>query len=154
MKYLIKNIITMLVVISLYLVTSGILNHYSIKYSKEAQKYEKLYNNKVSAYSSKKSDLSYYKSGLYIKKVVNDRYGFIDPNDNPSLISYSKVVTDDKDVSFTVIMDLFTTSLSADELKTIYSYWSHNEQQKIYFLINSIYFNSCVMDDTAILNPS
>ena len=122
MKYFIKIIITLTVIISAYLVTSGVLNHYSIKYSKEAQKYEKLYNDKVSTYSSKKSDLSYYRSGLYIKKVVNDKYGFIDPNDNPSLISYSKVITDDKNVTFTVIMDLFTASLSADELKTIYSY--------------------------------
>jgi hypothetical protein len=122
MKYFIKIIIAMSVIISAYLITSGVLNHYSIKYNKESQMYEKLYNNKVSTYSSKKSDLSYYRSGLYIKKVVNNKYGLIEPNDNPSLISYSKVITDDKNVTFTVIMDLFTASLSADELKTTYSY--------------------------------
>lgn len=122
MKYFIKFSITVAVIIFSYVLVSGILNHYSIKYNKEAQKYEKLYNSRVSTYSSKKSDLSYYKSGLYVKKITSEKFDFIDPNDDPSLISYSKVVTDEKNVTFTVIMDLFTSTLSADELKTIYSY--------------------------------
>jgi len=122
MKHIIKIVITISIISSLYVLMSGILNHYSIKYEKEAQRYERLYNSKVSTYTSKKSDLSYYKSGLYVKKVAYEKYGFIDPNDNPSLISYSKVITNEENVTFTVIMDLFTTSLSADELETIYSY--------------------------------
>jgi len=126
MKKIIKTIarilITISVITSSYILINGILNHYSIKYEQEAQKYERLYNSKVSTYTSKKSDLSYYKSSLYVKKVAYEKYGLIDPNDDPSLISYSKIVTNEEDVTFTVIMDLFTTSLSADELKTIYSY--------------------------------
>lgn len=122
MKNFIKLSAATFVIVIIFFITNGILDHFSIKYSKEATKYEKLYNSKVSTYSSKKSDLSYYRSGLYVKKVAQEKYGFVEPNDNPSLISYSKVYTNEKNVSFTVIMDLFTTSLSADELKTIYSY--------------------------------
>lgn len=122
MKNVIKLVITISVISVVFFVINGILDHYSIRYSKEAQKYERLYNSKVSTYSSKKSDLSYYRSGLYVKKVAHEKYGFIEPNDDPALVSYSKVYTNEKNISLTVIMDLFTTSLSADELKTIYSY--------------------------------
>ncbi len=122
MKNYIKIIITLSIIISVYVLVTGILNHYSVKYNKEALKYEKLYNKKVTAYTSKKSDLSYYKSGLYIKRVAADRFGFIEPNDESSLVTYSKIITNEKNVSFTVILDLFSTSLSADEIKSIYSY--------------------------------
>ena len=122
MKNYIKILLTVTVVVSMYILISGILNHYSVKYNKEAQKYEQLYNQKVTTLTSKKSDLSYYKSGLYVKRVAYDKYGFIEPNDDSSMVSYSKVITNEKNVSLTVILDLFTTTLSADELKTIYSY--------------------------------
>jgi uncharacterized protein YxeA len=122
MKNIIKIIITLAVIISMYILATGILNYYSVKYSKEAIKYERLYNKKVTTYTSKKSDLSYYKSGLYIKRVATDRFGFIEPNDDSSLVTYSKVITNEKNVTFTVILDLFSSTLSADELKPIYSY--------------------------------
>ncbi len=122
MKNFIKFTVTLVIIGSIFFLFNGILDHYSIKHSKQALKYERLYNSKVSTYASKKSDLSYYRSGLYVKKVAQERYGFIDPNDDPALISYSKVYTDEKNTSLTVILDLFTTSLSADELKTIYPY--------------------------------
>lgn len=122
MKNIIKFIFKITLLSIVFFVANGILDHYSIKYSQEAEKYETLYNSKVSTYSSKKSDLSYYRSGLYVKKVAFEKYGFIEPNDDPALVSYSKVYTDEKDISLTVIMDLFTSSLSADELKNIYSY--------------------------------
>lgn len=111
-----------MVVSTVFFVINGVLDHYSIKYGKEALRYERLYNSKVSTFSSKNSDLSYYKSGLYVKKVATEKFGFIEPNDDPTLVSYSKVYTNDKNISLTVIMDLFTSSLNADELKTIYSY--------------------------------
>ncbi|MBI9030640.1 hypothetical protein JEZ13_01360 [bacterium] len=122
MKILIKNIVTLTVIISLYILINGILNHYSIRYKKEAQLYESLYNGKLSTYTSKKSDLAYYRSGTYVKKVAIENYNLIDPNDNPSLVSYSKIIKKENNVTATVILDLFTTSLSADELKSIYSY--------------------------------
>lgn len=122
MKNIIKIIITLSVIVSLYVLVTGILNHYSVKYGKEALKYERLYNKKVTTYTSKKSDLSYYKSGLYIKRIAADKFGLIEPNDDSSLVTYSKVITNEKNVTFTVILDLFSTSLSADELKPIYSY--------------------------------
>ncbi len=122
MKNIIKIIITLSVIVSLYVLVTGILNHYSVKYGKEALKYERLYNKKVTTYTSKKSDLSYYKSGLDIKRIAADKFGLIEPNDDSSLVTYSKVITNEKNVTFTVILDLFSTSLSADELKPIYSY--------------------------------
>ena len=122
MKLFIKYGIAVAVIASLYILLNGLLNHYSIKFEKEAQKYERLYNGKLSTYTSKKSDLAYYKSGLYIKKIASEKFDLIDPNDNPALISYSKIIEKENNVTATVILDLFTTSLSADELETIYSY--------------------------------
>ena len=54
--------------------------------------------------------------------IYSEKFDLIDPNDNPALISYSKIIEKENNVTATVILDLFTTSLSADELETIYSY--------------------------------
>jgi len=111
----------LILTLPVYILTC-INNHYSIKNNRKLQKYEVLYNSKLSTYSHKLSDLSYYSSGLYIKKAARAKYGLIEANDNPSLVTYSKVYKDKKDNSITVIMDLFTSSLSAEELRIINPY--------------------------------
>lgn len=122
MKLYNKILIYLLVLAIPYNIITSINSHYSIKNEQKAQKYQKLYNDKYPIYSHKQSDLSYYSSGLHIKTIAQKKYGLIEANDNPDLVTYSKVYKDKKDNSITVIMDLFTTSLSAEELKVINPY--------------------------------
>lgn len=122
MKLYTKVVIYLLILTLPVYILNCINNHYSIKNNQRQQKYEMLYNGKLSTYSHGLSELSYYSSGLYIKKIARAKYGLIEANDNPSLVTYSKVYKDKKDNSITVIMDLFTSSLSAEELRIINPY--------------------------------